>query len=178
MTRRLGAHINERLLRLERVAHDCGLAPAQLTDLVQPTQTTEGQRAPALKFGDPRVTALLGALCHFGFTVDGIRARELRPLVARLLATPYGPRQMTYDLRRLRRKGLLQRLDRTQRYVLTPHGRRVALFLTKVHGRILRPGLHALDLTIAPAAPPPLRRAFTTVDHALSTLITEARLAA
>jgi hypothetical protein len=176
--RTLGDHINRRLLTLERVAHDCGLAPAQLTDLVRPTQTAEGQRAPALKFGDPRVTALLAALCHFGWTIDGLRPRQLRPLVARLFGSEYGPRQMTYDLRRLRRKGLLLRLDRTQRYVLTPYGRRMALFLTKIHARILRPGLQALDLTLQPKAPPPLRRAFTAVDHAVTTLLTEARLAA
>jgi len=51
------------------------------------------------------------------------------------------PRQVTYDLRRPCRKGVLQRLDRTHRYVLTPYGRRVALLLTKVQARVLDPGL-------------------------------------
>jgi hypothetical protein len=176
--RTLGDHINRRLLRLECVAHDCGLAPAQLTDLVHPTETADGQRAPALKLGDARVSAVLAALCHFAWSIDGLRHRELRPLVARLFGRPYGPRQMTYDLRRLRRKGLVQRVDHTQRYVLTPYGRRVALFLTKVQARVLRPGLQALDLTMDPKAPPPLRRAFTALDHAVNHLITEARLAA
>lgn len=52
---------------------------------------------------------------------------------------------MGYDLRRLRRKGLVKRLDHQKRYVLTPYGRRAALFLTKVHARVLRPGWQALD---------------------------------
>jgi hypothetical protein len=59
----LGQHINSRLLDTEQTAHDCGLAAAQLSDLVQPTETADHQPAPALKFGQPRVTALLGALC-------------------------------------------------------------------------------------------------------------------
>jgi hypothetical protein len=52
--RTLGQHINTRLLETEQVAHDCALAPAQLADLVLPTQTAAGRPAPALKFGQPR----------------------------------------------------------------------------------------------------------------------------
>jgi len=43
----LGDHINRRVLETECLAHDCGLAPAQLADVVQPTQTPEGLPAPA-----------------------------------------------------------------------------------------------------------------------------------
>jgi len=39
-----------------------------------------------------------------------------------LLHTPYTPGQMTYDLRRLRLTGLITRIGRTHRYVLTPEG--------------------------------------------------------
>ena len=85
---------------------------------------------------------------------------------------------MTYDLRRRCRKGLLLRLGHTQRYVLTPAGRRIVLFLTKVHTRILRPGLQAHDLIVPPPVPRPLRRAFAAVDQALTQLATEARIAA
>ncbi|MBI2537898.1 MAG: hypothetical protein HYW06_13255 [Gemmatimonadetes bacterium] len=176
--RTLGDHINRRVLETERVAHDCGLAPAQLADLVQPTQSAAGLPAPALKFGQPRVTALLEALCHFRWTANGLTNAQLRPLVGSLLGTAYTPRQMGYDLRRLIRKGLLQRLDRQHRYVLTPYGRRVALFLTKVHARVLRPGLQALDLHFAAHAPPPLRTTFAALDRAIDAHITEARIAA
>jgi hypothetical protein len=176
--RTLGDRINRRLLALEQVAHDCGLAPTRLADLIRPTQTAEGQRAPALKLGEPRVTALLAGLCHFAWTGDGIRPGALRATIARSLETPYGPGQMTYDLRRLRRKGLLHRVPHRQRYVLTPAGRRVALFLTKLSRRLLHPGFQALNLTVASQAPPPLRRAFTAVDHAIDDLLREGRIAA
>jgi hypothetical protein len=62
---------------------------------------------------------------------------------------------MGHDLRRLMRKGLVTRLHGQHRYVLTPYGWRVALFLTKVHARVLGPGLQALDLTITAQAPHP-----------------------
>jgi hypothetical protein len=176
--RTLGDHINRRVLETEVLAHDCGLATAQLADLVQPTQTAEGLPAPALKFGQPRVTAVLNALCHFLWTTDGLTNAQLRPLVASLLGTAYTTRQMGYDLRRLRRKKLVARLDRQHRYVLTPYGRRVALFLTKVHARILRPGLQALDPSFTAQIPPRLRTTFTALDRAIDAHITEAQLAA
>lgn len=179
--RSLGQHINRRLLEAERTAHDCGLAAAQLSDLVLPTQTADGQPAPALKFGQPRVTALLGALCLFVCAPEGITNGHLRPRVAQLLgvtAAEYTARQMGYDLRRLARKGLLRRVPGRLCYTLTPFGRRVALFLTKVYARVLRPGLQALDLQVTAQVPAPLRAAFTALDVATNSLIKEARLAA
>lgn len=154
------------------------MAPAQLADLVQPTQTRDGLPAPALKFGQPRVTAVLSALCHFLWTADGLTNAQLRPLVASLLGTSYTTRQMGYDLRRLRRKGLVTRLDKQKRYVLTPYGRRVALFLTKVHARVLRSGFQALDLSFLAQAPPALRTTFAALDHAIDAHIAEAHIAA
>jgi hypothetical protein len=176
--RTLGDHINRRVLETESLAHDCGLAPAQLADLVQPTQTADGQPAPALKFGQPRVTAVLNALCLFLWTADGLTNAQLRPLVASLLDAPYTTRQMGYDLRRLTRKALVKRLDHQNRYVLTPYGRRVALFLTKVHARVLRSGLQALDLSFTAQAPPALRTTFLALDRAIDAHVAEARIAA
>lgn len=179
--RTLGQHINSRLLELEHTAHDCGLAAAQLADLVLPSHAPQGQPAVALKFRQPPVTVLLGALCLFAATPEGITNGRLRPAVAQLLGdpdAPYTTRQMGYDLRPLMRKGLLRRVPGKLCYTLTPYGRRVALFLTKIHTRVLRPGLQALDARIAPQAPPPLRTAFTALDAATDSLITEARLAA
>ena len=68
----LGQRINGRMLETERVAHDCGLAATQLAELVLPTRTPAEQPAPALKFGQPRVTGLLGALCLFVTAPEGI----------------------------------------------------------------------------------------------------------
>jgi hypothetical protein len=66
-----------------------------LDRLQQPTIET-GQRVAALRFGDPRVMALLQALCTFTQLPRGVRNRELRPHVAALLGRPYTATQMTY----------------------------------------------------------------------------------
>jgi len=62
-----------------------------------------------------------------------------------LLAGDYSSRQATYDLRRLRRKQVIERLPGTHRYQLTQTGRAVVVLFTKAYGRILGPGLAALD---------------------------------
>ena len=86
-----------------------------------PTVDADGRRSPALRFGDPRVMALLGALCamvnNLGFTHRSMRAR-----VSSLLGSTYSTNQMSYDLVRLRRKGLLRRLPGTNTYQLTSDG--------------------------------------------------------
>ena len=116
--------------------------------------------------------ALVGALCIAINAVAGFTNRSLRAQVAGLLASAYSSSQMTYDLRRLRRKGLIRRLPHSNTYVLTPDGLRVAIFYTKVYGRLLRP-LLAVDL---PPAPPELRQALRVIDTRVTTSINRARM--
>jgi predicted MarR family transcription regulator len=104
--------------------------------------------------------------------VTGFTNRSLRGLVAGLLATHYSTNQMTYDLRRLRLHGIIQRLPRSHTYRLTPDGIRVAVFYTKLHRRLFGPLLEADH----PPAPIEVRRALTTIDHAIGNYISNARL--
>ena len=62
-----------------------------------------------------------------------------------LLDQPYTTKQATYDLRRLRRKGLIERQPHSHRYLLTERGRRIAVLFTKTYTRVLAPGLAAFD---------------------------------
>jgi len=63
-------------------------------------------------------------------TITGFTNRSLRAQVATLLAAPCSASQMSYDLRRLRLKGLIHRLPHTNTYVLTDEGQQVAIFYT------------------------------------------------
>ena len=96
----------------QRVSHNSGLSGDSIQRVVQPAVTEDGKKAPGLKFGQPRVMALLLALTMFHHLIDGFRNRDLRQQVADLLGltlTEYTTHQMTYDLRRLRLKGLIYR---------------------------------------------------------------------
>ena len=173
---RLGRHINRRLLEVERVSHNCGLSGDSIQRVVQPTVTDEGQRAPGLKFGDPRVMALWVGLSLFAHLIQGFRNRDLRRHVTDLLgadAGSYSAAQMTYDLRRLRLKGLIYRPPRSHRYFLTPHGWKVARLMTRLEARVFRPALAAFDEHPA-ALPPKLSAALKRVDTELDALIHDA----
>jgi len=164
--------VNRRLLMIERAGQGCAIGSALFERIHQP-YTREGQRTGAFRFGDPRAIALAGALCCVVHAVTGFTNRSLRGLVAGLLDADYTTSQMTYDLRRLRLHGLIERLPRTNTYALTPDGTRVAVFYTKLHNRLLRPLLASAD---RPPAPLELRRAMTAIDHAINDYITDARL--
>src|SRR3954462_7227321 len=135
---------------------------------------TDGRRAPALRFGDPRVQALAGALAITAHLIGGVSHTSLRPLVAALLGESYSQARCSYDLRRLKLKGLIVRLEHSNTYVLTDDGQRFAVFYTKVHNRLLRP-LLAAD---PPPAPLEVRQAVRVLDHAVTDYIDNARIAA
>lgn len=174
--RDLGEGVNRKLLEAERVSHHCVLTQDALDRLQRPTLET-GQRVSALRFGDPRVMALCQALTGFAHLVRGFRNRELRPQVEALLGRPYYAAQMTYDLRRLRLKGLIHRIPGTHRYTATTYGLKVAFFYSKLYLRILRPQWPALA---APddGLPRPLRTALDQLDTEIRKLHEEAAIAA
>ena len=114
-------------------------------EVTRPSNTEDGLYTPALRFGDPRVMAVLASLVGFCHLVEGFSNRQLVQQTAALLDAPYTTRQATYDLRRLKRKGLILKTPHSHRYQLTPLGRRVAVLFTKTYGRVLAPGLILLD---------------------------------
>ena len=176
--RQIGDDINDRLLDAQLQACNCAPDPTTLQRLVSPS-IEDGQPAPALHFGDPRVMALLACLCSFQHLFAGLTNRTLRPQIAELIPG-YSPGQMTYDLRRLRRKGLIRRTPRSQQYQLTAFGRRTAVFFTKTHVRIVNPSLAELDPQLPEeiARSSPLASSWRAFEHALDDKITQAAIAA
>jgi hypothetical protein len=175
----VGFGANRRLLDVQRVSHDCHLGAAAFAQLTQPI-TVDGQRAAALRFEQDRVQALLSALVVFSLLPMGFSNRDLREHLAPLLGlapSQLPPGRMTYDLRRLRLHGLIERLPRTHRYRLTQDGLRAALFFTRAYARLFRAGL----AQIIPAAVPTtsqLRAAFDQLDRAIDTFCLTNKLVA
>jgi len=163
--------INDRLLDNETAGQDCVLATPAFERVASPTQVG-GVRAPGLKFGDPRVQALAGALLMVGLSVTGLTNKSLRACVASLTNIAYTCGQASYDLRRLRLKGLVERIPKTNRYTLTPEGTRFALFYTKLHDKVMLPLMSADH----PPAPDDLRQALATIDHHINAYCDHARL--
>lgn len=74
----------------------------------------------------------------------------------RRCGTPgYTSAQASYDLRRLRLKGFIERVRGSQTYRVTSHGLRIAVFFTQLAARVVVPALS--DLAALAYPKPPLR---------------------
>src|SRR5918999_610379 len=177
--RAVGDAANQRLCDAQ--AADARPAPdvVTLAEVTRPSDV-DGQHAPALRFGDPRVMAVMAAIVGFTHLLAGFDNPTLVRRVGTLLDGPYTSRQATYDLRRLRRKGLIIRLPGHHRYQLTPLGRRVPVLFNQDYGPVLAPGLAALDPQLPPelSARRPLARPWRCLDRTLDEFINDALTAA
>jgi hypothetical protein len=116
----------------------------------------------------------------FRLLARGFSNRDLRAHLAPLLGlAPSSMTQgrMTYDLRRLRLHGLIDRIPTTHRYRVTDFGFRTAFLFTRTYGRVLRPAL-AEVLAPEPPASGRLRADFDRLDTAIGRFLEEAHLAA
>jgi hypothetical protein len=142
--RQIGFTANRRLLGVQHLSHDPIRGAQAFTDLTAPIITDTGTRIPGLRFGDVRAHALLQALLIHRLLPHGFTNRDLRTLIAPLLATTcedITAAKMTYDLRRLRAHGLIARIPHTRRYQITDTGLQHALLFTHAHDHLLRRGL-------------------------------------
>jgi hypothetical protein len=178
--RQIGFAANRRLLGVQTISHDPIRGARAFTALTAPLITPAGTRIPGLRFGDPRVHALLQALLIHRLLPRGFTNRELRTLIAPLLgATPEDitAGKMTYDLRRLREHGLIARIPHTRRYQVTDTGLHDALLFTHAHDHLLRPAL-AQTADPSPPVPSRLRAAARAYQAAYDDLARQAHLAA
>lgn len=173
--REVGFRANRRLLDVQRVSHDCSIGEQGFRAVQQP-RVVGDQRAPALRFGDERVHALLHTLVLFRLLPNGFSNHDLRERLEPLRGVRTTPGAVTYDLRRLRLRGLIRRIPRTHRYEVTDPGLRYALFFTRSYDRILRPGLAAV-LPDQTAVDSSLRASFRQIEHAMTSWAEQAKLA-
>jgi hypothetical protein len=162
--REIGFAANRRLLQIQRLSCDPAIGDAAFARIQRPA-IVNGQRVSALRFGEHRAQAVLGALVGFSLNARPFKAADFRTRLAQLLGLPtLSQGQLSYELRRLRQRALIERLPKTHRYQVTPFGLRTAVFYSRLHAHLFRPVLAEI------AAPntrdhPAIRRAFDTLDQ-------------
>lgn len=172
--REIGFAANRRMLEVEKASHDCRIGAAAFQNLQTPA-TVDGQRASALRFGDTRVQALFGVLMLLCLQVEGFRNRQLCPLLAQMLGLPEAeirPGRISYELRRLRLHGLIERIEKTHRYRLTHEGLATVMFYHRTYARLIRPGLSLLHGAL-PETSKPLVIAFQRLIKEIDTNISQ-----
>lgn len=176
--RQIGFAANRRLIEVERLSHDCILSEDSFQAIQRPVAAGR-QRASGLRFADPHAHALLHALILFRQLAEGFRAPDLKQHWAALSGrhvASISQGAITYQLRRLRLHGLIERLPKSFRYRVTDTGLRVALFFTRTYNRLLRPGLAAALPTLK-AITSPLQHAFDALVSQIDTAIKKVQLA-
>jgi hypothetical protein len=177
--RQVGFQANRRLLEVERLSHDCAVGEEAMQQLNRPVEVN-GQRTSALRTTDLRVLALWHILVWFRLLPCGFANRDLREQIAALTGQPPATitqGRMTYDLRRLRWHGMIEKIPKTHRYRVTPFGLRAALFFTRTHARLYRPAVLAA-MANAPPHDNGLARQFARIEAEIGKRIQRANLVA
>ena len=173
--REIGFAANRRLLRVEYLSHDCLIGDDHLDALTQPV-VVDQQRVAALRLGDRRVLALMQTLCLFALSPTGFRHRDVRPSIAQFWGRhpdQYAGGHMTYDLRRLRLHGLIERVPRSHRYRITDRGAHLAMLYVRIYARGFRP-----TASLPTSGTRRGSQALERLDNALTKFLQEVRLVA
>lgn len=167
----VGFAANRRLLDVERLTSDPTIGQDAFRAIADPI-VVGTQRASALPFDSARTQALLSALVVFRLLPHGFRNAELRAHLAPLLGlhpSLMTQGRMSYDLRRLRLHGFIERIPGTHRYTVTEHGFHLAVFLTRVHNRLIRTGLTEVLSEHDPDTP--LRKHLNRIDLTIAQIV-------
>jgi hypothetical protein len=178
--RQIGFTANRRLLGAQTLSHDPIAGAQALAQITDPVITGTGTRVAGLRLTDQRSLALLAVVCVFRLLPNGFTNADLRHHLAPMLGKDPGHMtsgQITYDLRRLRLHGLIERIPHTFRYQVTETGLRCARYLTRLHDQLLRTGLAQLT-DPSPPASTALRAADRAYQAALDELTRQAGIAA
>ena len=166
--------------RASNVSATIACSPKTTFQAIERPVGRDRQRASGLRFADPKVHNLWHALLLFRLLADGFRSADLRQHIADLegrAAQTIGRGAITYQLRRLRLHGMIERLPNSHRYRVTDLGWRTAVFFTRTYNRLLRPGLAAV-LPGHAAEIVPLTRAFDALDRRVQQCLAQHCLAA
>jgi hypothetical protein len=170
---------NERYLEVQQDVLVSHVDRGQLEQLRRPSVSPGGRRTPGLHSDDRRLLALLQALlCLVHLVGKGcFRTKALLADVRQALDRPdYRLSQLRYDVGKLRGKGLVQRLPRSQQYRLSPEGYRVAVIYCKLYQRLYAPLVAGVldpfagDVRVPPSRQAKLDRLYRAVDQALQRL--------
>lgn len=179
LLREVGFSANRRLLDVQKISHDCQIGEDTFGKYQGPV-VVAGQRASGLRFACRKVQALLHALVLFRLLPHGFSNRDLKEQLAPLLGkcpSQITQGQMTYQLRRLRLHGVIERIPKSHRYQVTSEGLKTALFYTRSYNRLLRPGFSQIA-PMAPKQPYPLRKVFDKLEQVMNIICRENKIAA
>jgi hypothetical protein len=116
----------------------CWVTDETLEQLPEPSQVGNSRTA-GIDLNRARMRAVLMGMLPLSARSPSFRVEQLRDSVARTTGTEYTSRQASYDLKKLRGKGLVQKLEGTRRYTCPPEAIRTITAVVTLRERVLKP---------------------------------------
>jgi len=112
-----------------------------LDQLPTPSQVGQSQ-VGGIDVNKPRMRAVLNAVLSLACSPDGLTVGQLAETVRSQLgatASRYDARRAAYDIRKLRGKGLINKIPESRRYTIPPQAIRTIAALVILREKVLRP---------------------------------------
>lgn len=167
----VGSNAIDRLLQMETLCQNPIVSTEKIGAIESATEVA-GRRISPLPRSNNRVRAVFSALIACHMMVEGFRNRDLRARVAHLLGKDpdeITTNQMTYDLRRLRGHGIIEKVPGTHNYRVTETGLHLALFISRVEQRVYRKGM--ADIFDDPSFDSQIGRTLKRLDREVANLM-------
>jgi hypothetical protein len=132
--------ILDRFLNALRCIDRAAISEDSLDDWFTPSQVGQ-TRVGGLNINQPRMRAVLEAVIALAAAPQGFRCADLAAKVQNTTLRAYTPRQAAYDLKKLRGKNLVRKIDNSRRYEPVPAGLQNMAALLILRDKVLKPVL-------------------------------------
>jgi DNA-binding transcriptional ArsR family regulator len=134
--------MTERFLGVLQAVDSCWISDDVFATLAEPSQVGAA-RVAGLDLNRRRMRAVIDAVLLLSCRSAGFRSEHLAAQVSEILAAPYTPRQASYDLKKLRGKGWVERVGRTRSYLASASSLRAMAAAVVLREKVLLPLLSA-----------------------------------
>jgi hypothetical protein len=128
----------ERFLEALRSMDVCWVSDDTLDRLPEPSQVG-ASRVAGVDLNRRRMRAVMAAVLALSAKLPRFRVEHLAPMTAEILGTPYTRRQASYDLKKLRGKGLVEKIEGTRGYYSPPDGMRTMVAVVALREKVIKP---------------------------------------
>lgn len=128
----------ERFLQVLRSVDASWVTDQTLESLPEPSHVG-ACRVAGVDLNRARMRAVMMSVLALSPQPQGFRAEQLASQVQEILGVTYTARQASYDLKKLRGKGLVCKIARTHRYESPPEGLRTIMAVTVLREKVIKP---------------------------------------
>ena len=175
--------ILERFLNAVGCINACFVSDETLEQLPQPAQIGR-TRVGGIDLNKLRIRRVAEAVLALSAAPAGFTASDLARQVNSMSGATesgYGPRRAAYDIKKLRAKGMVRKIDKSRRYEPVPEGLRSLTALVVLREKIIRPLLAASNQPeplAKPGNPLPIDHHYENLRAGMRDLFTDLGIAA